>query len=439
MYSPPYPPPLRVAAEEEKATEDDDPETIVAREAARATAVALREKATKARESIPEVPAPVQGGNLPERHLEPSYHIMLTSGEAPLASRRQLLWLAAAELLVSQGALMQLVAIAEASARGPGTGSFVGRGPDHDVVLELPRRVRIIDLTPVEEDDAAFIKPEAPPAEPVEAKDAEGEGEEGEGGEGGKEADVADGDAEGEGEEGEPVDPCPDPPALIFGVDPYDPQPVQRPSALPADDSIALTRAALDSAARAAFRARGAEAWGVVRNAARVAWNALWAGWVAPYRFAPPTKHPGYDPVAAAEEAAARRQAAAKAKADAAAAAAAAAAEAGEPAPEAEADEAVEEVEAEAEADLDWRPLLRVTMVVLDLFEAITATTTGKAALEAVWGAGKPAEEEEEVEVDEHGAPLSADPDGDGDDGRCCGAVVARLPPHSNQSSLTFS
>ena len=104
----------------------------------------------------------------------------------------------------------------------------------------------------------------------------------------------------------------------------------------------------LSRSADCAVVARGALAWGLARNAVRISWNAVSSGWVPPYAFGRLTDPTlGLNGVASAS--------------------------------------AGDDASSSSEPLLDWRPLWRSAVVVLDLLDAI-----GRRKVETYFGQGVP-------------------------------------------------
>ena len=128
------------------------------------------------------------------------------------------------------------------------------------------------------------------------------------------------------------------------------PTTASRPLTDGVSSAVSLLARLLDATSESCVFARGALAWVCVRNSARVMWNALSSGWASPFLFGSYT-----DPHAGLSGSDA-------------------------PIPAAGGDATP------AAAQLDWRPLWRCGMVVLDLLESI-----GRQRIETYFCQGVPA------------------------------------------------
>lgn len=291
----------------------------------------------------------------------PSWAAFAQAVSVPSDVRVQLLWVATLQLLEGEGLLQRLRALAEAHAalRSP---TYDGFGPSHDVSLELEQ------LPEPNLSAMPLAELPAPPSADGGAGTSDGAGDDGDGADGG--ADSA------------KEIPAPD-----------------------LHDVHSVLTATLTSASDAAVFARGALAWGSARNAVRLLWNALQCAWVPPHRFGKHTDpEAGLGGVAASREAAVADEddaGAPESKEDGADGAGAGGDEVG--------DGDVDEEEAAAqpavEPPLDWAPVWRSALVLLDALEAI-----GLQRLEQSFGAGVP--EPEDPDHHEDGEDMSSHDEG---------------------------
>ena len=322
-----------------------------ARAAAAAAAKAAAEaadgddaSAAKAVESTPSdaevdpnaAPSPAANEEDPDAHLVvsdrclgSSWHVMLTAASADTTTRARLLQLAQMEMVYAQTCATLLLAEAEAVARRGGAGDgesqsasgYTGLGP-----------TATFEPDNVSQATASF------PVLGSAAPDVEGD----------------DVDAAGQGaDESKAHD------ALVDESLP--PTAVSSPAG--SETSVRhRANATLASCSRVCVRARAVCAWGLVRNASRVAWNTIVDAWAGPECFCQPS-----------QETPSLEGAESKDGGDDAGE--------GEAAGDGDSGEGDDSSPSEAAvAPMDWRCLLRISLAILDLFEAI-----GTSKVELAW------------------------------------------------------